>query len=326
MSAFRFICAPEAMVDLDEPVRQPYYDVKDDYLSVVPLTMFITSTFREVIWRPHETGACLIIDDPLLKTRYGFCDFLRWRDRMREHRFTTCIAFIPWNWRRTTRRASEFFKSESDWFSVSIHGCDHTAAEFGSSSVDLIDHRAHLAQTRMHEHQARTGIRHDPVMVFPRCLFVGLSRDLEGERVCGGRQHRDFARRRRPTHNPHSGRVGPGHSEVRLLRDLYATLSVPRVGELRLRSAARQTVLHRCDHESLRHGGASLLTLIDRLQALNCTLQWQSPGHIVRRAYRRRRVDGLEQVEMYANEIRIINAEDEICVSTFASARRCLAR
>ena len=34
------------MVDLDEPVRQPYYDVKDDYLSVVPLTMFITSTFR----------------------------------------------------------------------------------------------------------------------------------------------------------------------------------------------------------------------------------------------------------------------------------------
>jgi len=306
-----YLCASEAMVDLDEPVRQHYYDIKADYLSAVPLTMFITSTFRGVIWRPHETGACLIIDDPLLKVRYGFCDFLRWRDRMREHRFTTCIAFIPWNWRRTTRRASEFFKSESDRFSVSIHGCDHTAAEFGSSSMDLIERRARLAQTRMRKHQARTGIRHDPVMVFPHGAFSS---------VC-------------PEILKLSGFVASVNTEIApvdaeqpttRLRDVW-DLAILRYGSFAIYTRRYQhhglenfafdlllgkpcfIVAH---HESWRDGGASLLTLIDRLQALNCTLKWQSPGHIVRRAYRRRRVDGLEQVEMYANEIRIINAED----------------
>ena len=133
--------------------------------------MFITWAFRDVMWRPHELGACLIIDDPLLKSRYGFCDFPRLRDLCGKHRFTTNIAFIPWNWRRTTRRASEFFRSESDLFSVSVHGCDHVAAEFGATSLDVIDGRARLAQTRMRKHQARTQIQYDPVMVFPQGVF-----------------------------------------------------------------------------------------------------------------------------------------------------------
>jgi hypothetical protein len=306
-----YLCASEAMVDLDEPVRRHYYDVKDDYLSAVPLTMFITSMFREVIWRPHETGACLIIDDPLLKTRYGFCDFLRWRDRMREHRFTTCIAFIPWNWRRTTRRASEFFRSESDWFSVSIHGCDHTAAEFGSSSVDLLDRRARLAQTRMRKHQARTGIRHDPVMVFPHGAFSSVCPEIL--------KLNGFV----ASVNTEIAPVDADQPTTRI-RDVW-DLAILRYGSFAIYTRRYQhhglenfafdlllgkpcfIVAH---HESLRDGGASLLTLIDRLQALNCTLKWQSPGHIVSRAYRRRRVDGLEQVEMYANEIRIVNSED----------------
>ena len=264
-----------------------------------------------MIWRPHETGACLIIDDPLLKTRYGFCDFLRWRDRMREHRFTTCIAFIPWNWpgndatrQRILQVGIRLVFSVDTWLRphrrrirLVVGGSDRPPRSPGANP-----------------HAQASGAHRDSTRpcdgVPPRCLFVGLSRDLEGERVCGGRQHRDFARRRRPTHNPHSGRVGPGHSEYCSFA-IY-TRRYPYHG---LENFAFDLLLGKpcfivAHHESLRHGGASLLTLIDRLQALNCTLQWQSPGHIVRRAYRRRRVDGLEQVEMYANEIRIINAED----------------
>ena len=136
--------------------------------------MFITAIFRDVMWRPQERGACVIIDDPLLKRRYGFCDFTRLRDDMRRHDFTTNIAFIPWNWRRTTRSGGELFRRNPDVFSVSIHGCDHVKAEFGMSSTEAIDTAASLAQTRMRRHQDRTNIRHEPVMVFPQGVFSSI--------------------------------------------------------------------------------------------------------------------------------------------------------
>jgi hypothetical protein len=306
-----YLCASAAMVDIEEPVRRHYYDVKDDFLSAVPLMMFITSTFDKVMWRPHETGACLIIDDPLLKIRYGSCDFIRWRDLMREHRFTTCIAFIPWNWRRTTQRASEFFRSESAHFSVSIHGCDHTGAEFGSPSVEMIDRRARLAQTRMGKHRARTGIQHDPVMVFPHGVFSSACPEILKMNGYMASVNTEISPvdAVRPT------------TRIRDVWDVaisrYGSFAIytRRYGHHGLENFAFDLLLGKpcfivAHHESCGHGGSSLLSLIDRLQALNCTLKWRSPGQVISRAYRRRRIDGQEQVDMYANEIRIVTPED----------------
>lgn len=70
-----YVCASTAVVDIDAPVGRNYYDVKAHFLSAVPLVMFITWAFRDVMWRPHELGACLIIDDPLLKTVTGSAIF-----------------------------------------------------------------------------------------------------------------------------------------------------------------------------------------------------------------------------------------------------------
>ena len=117
-----YISASTEVPDLDAPVGRNYYDVKSQFFSAVPLVMFVTAAFRGVAWRPNELGACLIIDDPLLTSRYGFCDFGWLRNRMRDHRFTTSVAFIPWNWRRTSRRSSVLFRTEPDLFSVSSHG------------------------------------------------------------------------------------------------------------------------------------------------------------------------------------------------------------
>src|SRR5207248_2371937 len=94
-----FLNASSQMVDIDQPVGRGYYDVKDHFCSVVPLVMFIKFAFRDVAWRPQELSACLIIDDPLLQSNYGFCDFSKLRDLMERNEFTTNIAFIPWNWR-----------------------------------------------------------------------------------------------------------------------------------------------------------------------------------------------------------------------------------
>ena len=104
-----FFCATSQVVDIDHPVGRGFYDVKDHFCSAVSLVMFIKFVFRDVAWRPQELSACLIIDDPLLKLNYGFCDFSKLRDLMKQNQFTTNIAFIPWNWRRTSAAAGKFF-------------------------------------------------------------------------------------------------------------------------------------------------------------------------------------------------------------------------
>ena len=166
-----YFCTSSQIIDVDQPVNKGFYDVKDQFCSAVPMVMFIKSMFPEVAWQPQELGACLIIDDPLLKNRYGFCNFQNLRELMLRQRFTTNIAFIPWNWRRTSSAASKFFNSEAGLFSISIHGCDHTAGEFGADSSEVLYNMAQLARSRMRRHQERTGIEHDSVMVFPQGVF-----------------------------------------------------------------------------------------------------------------------------------------------------------
>jgi len=56
-------------------------------------------------------------------------------------------------------------------FSVSIHGCEYTAGESGTASIDALHATSRLAQSSMRNHQAGTGIRHDSVMVFPHGVF-----------------------------------------------------------------------------------------------------------------------------------------------------------
>ena len=308
-----YVCASTAVVDIDAPVGHNYYDVKAHFLSAVPLVMFITWAFRDVMWRPHELGACLIIDDPLLKSRYGFCDFEHLRDLMRQHRFTTNIAFIPWNWRRTTRRAGEFFRRESDLFSVSVHGCDHVAGEFGATSLDVIHSRARLAQTRMRKHRARTKIQHDPVMVFPQGVFSSTCPEVL--------KRNGFVAAVNTEISPVDG-GGP----KTLVRDVW-DIAILRYGSFAIYTRRYQhhgvenfafdlllgkpcfLVAH---HGFLRDGGAGLITLIDKLRALNCTLQWRSPREVVRRAYRNRYDGGLVRVQMYGTEMLLTNSAGHV--------------
>lgn len=115
--------------------------------------------------------ACLIIDDPLLIPRYGRLDYERLLAEMREHNFFTEIAFIPWNYRRSDPSTIRLFKDNPDYYSICIHGCDHTGNEFGISDPEELDILAHTAIWRMDRHTALTGLNYDPVIVFPQGRF-----------------------------------------------------------------------------------------------------------------------------------------------------------
>jgi len=306
-----YLSASASVVDLDQPVARNYYDIKDHFAAAVPLIMFLVATFAPVMWRPLEQGACLIIDDPLLKSRYGFCDFRRLAGLMRQQRFTTSIAFIPWNWRRTTAAASAFFRDHADLFSVSIHGCDHVAAEFGSRDVEALDRKASLAQARMRAHQQRTGLQHEAGMVFPQGVF---SRETPAVLKQNG-----FVAAINTEVSP------AGNSEQRTrLRDLW-DVAIMEFGSFPIYT--RRYTSHGIEnfafdlllgkpcfivahHEFFKDGGAALVEFIEKLRTLNCTLHWRSPLEVIRRAYRRRSHLGLEQVEMFGNEVLLNNPTD----------------
>jgi len=118
-----------------------------------------------------ETYASLIIDDPLLRENYGFLNYRTLLDLMDKHNFHTTIAFIPANYNRTDKKIAALFRERSDRFSLCVHGCDHVKGEFGRKDINYLAGLIKLATARMIEHEKRTGIPFDRVMVFPQGVF-----------------------------------------------------------------------------------------------------------------------------------------------------------
>ncbi len=307
-----YLCLSSYIVDIDEEVGAGFYDIKAHFCSVVPLVSFIKFMFREVAWQPQELGACLIIDDPLLKTRYGACDFRLLRNLMQQYGFTTNIAFIPWNWWRTSRSARELFGSGSGSFSISIHGCDHTNSEFGDSSPVVLGSRAKLAQIRMTQHEARTGIHHDPVMVFPQGAFSSKC----------------------PKILKHSGFIAAVNTEISpvdrnagstRIRDVW-DIAIMKYGGFPL--FTRRYAHHGLEnftfdlllgkpclivahHEFFRDDSIALIQLIQALQNQTSALRWAPLGTLLRRACRRRvTASDTEEVEMYGLELQLDNTSN----------------
>ena len=100
-----FLNACSETIDIGA-AAQKYFDVKEHFCSAVPIAMYLKWAFADICWTGAEIRACLIVDDPLLKPRYGFLRFSDALELMDSHNFTTTIAFIPWNWRRTNRSNS----------------------------------------------------------------------------------------------------------------------------------------------------------------------------------------------------------------------------
>jgi hypothetical protein len=308
-----FFCTSSQMVDIDQPVGQGYYDVKDHFCSVVPLVMFIRFIFPDVAWRPQELGACLIIDDPLLIPKYGFCDFAKLRGLMRRHGFTTNIAFIPWNWRRTSPAAGKLFSDESGLFSVSIHGCDHTAGEFGATSLQLLHTRAQLSRSRMQNHEARTGIQHDSIMVFPQGAFSSACPEVLKRNGFLAAVNTEIV----PVDSQNARTRIRDVWDVAIMTYGSFPIFTRRYAFHGLENFAFDLLLGKpclivAHHDFLKDGGAGLIELIEKIGSLNCCLRWRPLGQVIRRACRRRATgSGTEELEMYGNELLIGNPSDQ---------------
>lgn len=307
-----FFSACAEIVNIDDPVGPHYYDIKDHFLGAVPLVMFVKSVFREIAWREQELGACLIVDDPLLKPRYGRCDFKILRESMQQHGFTTNISFIPWNWRRTSRSAAQFF-AEKDGFSVSIHGCDHTKAEFGDTAVSSLQNKAKLAMSRMEKHEARTGIHHDRIMVFPQGVFSSVCPEVLKSFGYAGAVNTETV----PVD------VHGASTQIRDVWDVAITryggfpIFTRRYAHHGLENFAFDLLLGKpclivSHHEFFKENCQAVVELIEKLRKLNCRLHWRSLGEVLRRACSIRRVEtGGFEIRMYGSELLFLNPMSE---------------
>ena len=164
-------CAASAEIaDLDQPVGRPDRPL-DWFAGLAPVMMFLRGSMPDRVWRNDAPLACLIIDDPLLRKRYGFLEYRRLAESMRRHRFSLCIAFIPWNYRRSRKDIAQLFSAPGSRFSLCVHGCDHTRGEFASTDVGVLREKARTALERMQAHQKLAGPPFQKVMVFPQGLF-----------------------------------------------------------------------------------------------------------------------------------------------------------
>jgi len=166
-----FLLGSSEVLDIETIAESDCEPCREHFIRLMPFAMFIKWVFKERCWHLPTYYACIIIDDPLLRRRYGFIDFSKFLAWLRANDLAATFAFIPWNHSRSDPITTSMFKANSDRLSICVHGCDHTGGEFGITDAPRLEAKAKTAITRMARHEKKYGLTYDRVMVFPQGKF-----------------------------------------------------------------------------------------------------------------------------------------------------------
>ena len=304
-----FLSASESIIDIDSKLTSQNFDIREHFLNAVPAVLYIKWAFADICWNAPEANACLVIDDPLLKPNYGCLNFGELLALMERFHFATNIAFIPWNWRRSDPKVVRLFNQKPERYSLSIHGCDHTAAEFGSYDRQCLSSKVKRAVERMSGHQTSTGISHEKVMIFPQGVFSRAAIDvLKGFNFTAAVNTDVFSV------DPHPPAIAVSDVwDVALMRYDSFPIFTRRYPSQEIANFAFDILVGKSciigiHHNFCRDHYKHLLELVNRLNALTPPLSWRSLGEVVRRSCRCRNVSpGVVEIEMYGAELRLEN-------------------
>lgn len=310
-----FVTATEDLINLDGEPANGVFDIREHALSTLPVVLYMKWAFGDLGWHAPSANACLVIDDPLLKPRHGFVNYGELLDLMRLHNFATTIAFIPWNWRRSARETVALFIDNPDRFSLSVHGCNHTSAEFTGSGRELLFEKSHRALLLMELHERETGIHHDRVMVFPHGVFSEAA-------MAALKQTDFFAAASSEVASQPKASTPVTVSEVwdvALMRYSECALFTRRSLVDGIENLAFDLLLGKpvsivIHHDECDDNCARVASLVDQINALPVDLHWRSLGDALRQSCRQRHSSaGVIEVTMYGTELILDNpSEDEI--------------
>jgi hypothetical protein len=307
-----FLSTSREIIEIEAELKSQNFDVREHFLAAVPLVLYIKWAFTETCWNAPEINACLIIDDPLLKPTHGFVNFQQLLSHMKRHNFGTNIAFIPWNFRRSAPEVVRLFRENPDRFSLSVHGCDHTRAEFGSSDRGHLHWKTQRALERMNRHESITGIRHDRVMVFPQGIF--------SEAAMSALKHTDLIAA--VNNDIISADPRPRAITISELWDIavmsyafplftrrYPWEGIENFAFDALLGKPAIIVIH---HDYCSDHCSRLVDFIDRLNSLKMAPTWRSLAEVVSRSCRQMSLSLSEvKIEMYGTELRLENSSDQ---------------
>lgn len=277
------------------------------FSRLVPLIIFLRGSLGDQLWHSDRSQACFIIDDPLLRPTYGFMEYARLQEAMAKQKFCTCIAFIPWNYRRSHKGIANLFLATGSPFSLCVHGCDHTRAEFAATSFERLRDTSRLALERMRIHEALSGIPFDDVMVFPQGLFS--SEAMEALDACGYLAA------------VNTDPCPVDAAQALTLRD-WLDVAVTRFGgcPLFVRHYPRDVAEFALDlflgkpalivehHGYFRNGNEELEAFVKRLNAVDELLEWRNLAGICSRACLERVTpQGDVEVRFYTNRFQVTN-------------------
>jgi hypothetical protein len=288
-----------------------YFDVKKFFCEAVPLTFYLRWAFRDAASSRRETNACLIVDDPPLKRRYGFLDFREALDLMDRHNFTATIAFIPWNWRRTHPGTLSIFQSRPERLSLAVHGCDHTKGEFAVRSPLLLNRKVRTSRRRMECFRQKASIEADRVMVFPQGQFspeTGRVLKLNGFVAA---VNTEVAPAQRAANQTTIADLW----SVAIMR--YGTFPIftRRYPEHGIENFAFDALLGKpcliaAHHDAFKDHARNLVDFVGRLNSLRWNLVWRPLGEAIRRTFTIRRLDdGTSIVQMFSGSLVVENSD-----------------
>jgi len=304
-----FLCTSRDIIDLEGALPDGIFDLRDHALRALPVVLYIKWAFAQECWNAPERSACLVIDDPLLKATYGFVNFRELLSLMQRHNFSTNIAFIPWNWRRSDPEVARIFRENPEHYSISIHGSVHTQAEFGTGDAVRLLNKVKRALGEMDRHELATGISHDRVMVFPQGVFSEAAmKVLKGTDFIAAVNNDTISADREPrtiTIADVWDTAVMAYGNFPLFTRRYPWSGIENFAFDSLLGKPVVIVIH---HDFCRDQCARLIDFMERLNALACRLTWRSLGELVKRSCRQRSLsEELVEVEMYATELRIEN-------------------
>jgi hypothetical protein len=308
-----YLSAWESIIDID--VFSPlYFDVKKFFCEAVPIVLFLRWGFPENFQSHTETSACLIVDDPPLKRRYGFLDFSEALDLMDRDNFSTTIAFIPWNWRRTHHRTLRMFQAHPKRLSVVFHGCDHTEGEFVGRSPALLGRMLDRANERMARFERKACISVDRVMVFPQGRFSPeAGRALKLNQFVAVVNTEVSPDEQAANETRISDLWRPAIMKYRTFPIITRRYLSHGVENFAFDGVLGKPCLIAAHHDVFRDHGRDLVDFIGRLNALKWTIVWRPLSEVVRRNFTTRRLaDGTRIIRMFSGSLLVENSGAEL--------------
>lgn len=278
------------------------------FSRLVPVIIFLRRALDEYVWRAPQPLACFVLDDPPLRPRYGFFRYDALLRAMEQSHFSTSIAFIPWNYRRSQKQVTRLFLGNPECYSLCVHGCDHSASEFGGADFDLLRQKCQTALARMKRHQLLSGVGFDDIMVFPQGVFSTTAmRALQSAGFLAAVNTTAFA-----LDHPAPGLQLSELLDVAVMRYHNLPLFVRRyphsIAEAAFDLFLGKPALIVEHHGVFRNGQRALVDFIERLNAVDSRLEWTSLATICSRAFQQRRQpDGGVQVRFYTDRLELAN-------------------